>query len=306
MPFPALKMHSASPPSMSSELLFTLGKRVFVPRHALPYDEHQNKQAFIICATPNDQEQRIAIYEDNGEEWFRQLARIIHNRRADFPTLEILGCFKRDSLYPDNFKLNSQGQAIYIAEPAYRQPAALIERIEQLSLHTTLSAFGSRVEENVQPVKQQLPLSVQAANDAEKKIPGNDWQGFATKLPPSLIDEITKLLEDPEMRQRQGWVGNYARMFFVEEACRLHLQRLLDQTQAEHPIESCYEQNIGRMLASSAQVATGQSDEDLACIISMRAKELGLPKRDLIRLVVQDSIRHQKGFWKITKNDETF
>jgi len=64
-------------------------------------------------------------------------------------------------------------------------------------------------------------------------------------------------------------------------------------------VEAFYEERLASALATPEQLAQGEENHQLASLIAGRAGQLGISKRDLICMMLNDSIYANKGFWKL-------
>lgn len=285
--------------TMDSSLLNTKA-RVFRVANALPYNIlAADPQPVLICRCEEVPSAWVAIYHDRHPEWFNKLATILQAQLDASPLIELVGNFQKDWENPDQVRKNKRQQCMYFAADEEHQPDSLLQIISQRS--SNLSALGKKVESNLSIAQEKHTA---AKGNAKARFPGDDWKSFQTKLPPALIEQIDELLANPEMRQRQGWTGQYARMIFVEEALRLHIERLWEEAGSRDKIADWCEddESVRKIISTKAQRACGQTDDVTFAVLQEIASQNGVRISDLINPIIRDSYRENKGLWKLEIN----
>lgn len=280
--------------TMDSNLLDTKA-RVFRITNALPYNIRAvDPQPVLICCCKELSSAWVAIYHDKHPDWFNTLAATLRLQLDSSPLIEIVGNFQKDRKNPDQVRKNKRQQWMYFAADKEHQPDSLLWLIGQKS--SNLSALSKKVESNLSIPKEE--------HTTAPRFPGDDWTQFSTKLPPALVTKIDELIADPEMRRRQGWKGQYARMVFVEEALRLHVERLWKEAGNRDKIADWCEddESVRKIISTKAQRACGQTDEVTFAVLQEVANQHGVRISDLINPIIRDSYRGNKGLWKLEIN----
>lgn len=280
--------------TMDSSLLDTKA-RVFRVTNALPYNIlAADPQPLLICCCKELPSVEVVIYHDQHPDWFNALATLLQAQLNTSPLIELVGNFQKDWKKPSQVRKNKRQQWMYFAADGEHQPDSLFELINQSS--SNLSAFSEKVESNLSISKEEYTTA--------PRFPGDDWTQFSTKLPPALISKIDELIADPEMRRRQGWKGQYARMIFVEEALRLHVERLWKEAGSRNKIADWCEddESVRKIISTKAQRACGQTDDVTFAVLQEVANQHGVRISDLINPIIRDSYRGNKGLWELEIN----
>lgn len=285
--------------TMDSNLLDTKA-RVFRVTNALPYNIlAADPQPVLICRCEELSSAWVAIYHDKHPDWFNALVTTLQLQLDSSPQIELVGNFQKDWKNPGQVRKNKRQQWMYFAADEEHQPDSLLRLIGQRS--SNLSALSEKIESNLSIAQEKHTT---AKGNAKARFPGDDWKSFQTKLPPALIQQIDELLADTEMRQRQGWKGQYARMVFVEEALRLHVERLWKEAGSRDKIADWCEddESVRKIISTKAQRACGQTDDVTFAVLQEVANQHGVRISDLINPIIRDSYRGNKGLWELEIN----
>lgn len=205
--------------------------------------------------------------------------------------------------------------------PDFYRGVCITAEIANEAIRKDLDYTATAVPFDQQPLETQNRIS-QALNQAHggKIVPFKPRQSELVAQPEEPLKKtqfmITKSLDlkikamsfDPMVLAKLGVTEKQARTAILTKGLESAIELLegggeIDPVVVEQvepdAVEAFYEERLASALATSEQLAQGEENHQLACIIAGRAGQLGISKRDLICMMLNDSICANKGFWKL-------
>jgi hypothetical protein len=142
---------------------------------------------------------------------------------------------------------------------------------------------------------------------AQPEEPLKKTQFMITK---SLDLKIKAMSFDPMVLAKLGVTEKQARTAILTKGLEFAIEWLegggeiepvvVEQVKTD-PVEAFYEERLASALATPEQLAQGEENHQLASLLTGRAGQLGISKRDLMCMMLNDYIysNSSKGFWKL-------